>query len=562
MMRSMFSAITGLKSFQTAMDVVGNNIANVNTPGFKASRITFQTTLSQLLKGARAPAGELGGINPMQVGLGTKIATIDKIMTQGSFQSTGKKTDLAIQGDGFFILTDGVRRYYTRAGNFDLDTFGNFIQASTGLKVLGWSAVFDPTSGKRIIDTNQPIGPIQISAGMTLPAKKTTEVLFDGNLKSDVGFKSFQITLTDDNNNTYNVRVWFERAGQISDSSDPFADNQRYIFNVDTNGDGTAETTGYVIMDKFGNVLDAAFSGGATSYDVTGGVATGAELVITNTGKFKFYEADDPTNFVVPDYQVPKYTTSVMVYDSLGNAYQLYYEFVRLGQVDSNHKNVWIWRAYLPTGETITYNYDENNAISGAIGGVINFDETGRITDYGSITGGDVSNISWGGNNEAKYISFDTGANGDGIVTIKIDYNNITQFAGEFSAAVNWQDGYPLGTLESFAINEYGEIIGTFSNGITDTLGKIALAVFNNPGGLTDIGNSLFVESANSGVAKIGEPGSGGRGSLIPGALEMSNVDLAEEFTKMIIAQRGFQANARVITTSDQILNELVNIKR
>jgi len=127
---------------------------------------------------------------------------------------------------------------------------------------------------------------------------------------------------------------------------------------------------------------------------------------------------------------------------------------------------------------------------------------------------------------------------------------------------IPWQDGNPMGVLESFAINEQGEIIGTFSNGLTDVLGQIALAVFNNPAGLMEVGNSLYAVSSNSGVPKIGAPGSGGRGTLIPGALEMSNVDLAEEFTKMIVAQRGFQANARVITTADQILNELVNIKR
>ncbi len=644
MMRSLFSGITGLRSFQTAMDVVGNNIANVNTPGFKASRITFQTTLSQLLKGGRAPTGPLGGINPMQIGLGVRVASIDKIMTQGSFQNTGKKTDLAIQGDGFFILTDGTMRYYTRAGNFDLDMNGNLIQVSTGFKVLGWKAIFDAASGRRYIDTNQPIGELQISAGMTLPAKKTTQMKMEGNLKSDVGFKSFQITLKDSSNVDHNLKVWFERGGQISsDSTNPFSDTQRYIFYVDGNGDGVPDYAGFTNMDKFGNVTSSGISSdvangsqAATSDDtitinlggnysgyfavvLEGGgdviykveqingntvtinddrisngttynwkiipvsetytdpsgshtlgtsvdVATGATLAITNNGQFKFYEADNPTNFVVPDYQPPKYTTSVLVYDTLGNSYQVYFEFVKLGYVDSTHKNVWIWKAYTPTGETIDYRSDENTVVSNALGGVINFDDTGRISDYGSIGDFDSSgtvetnDINWNG--QVKYISFDASANGDSRVTVKVGLDEVTQFAGEFSAAASWQDGYPQGTLQSFAINEYGEIIGTFSNGLTDVLGKIALAVFNNPAGLNEIGQSLYVESPNSGIAKIGEPGTGGRGSLIPGALEMSNVDLAEEFTKMIIAQRGFQANARIITTSDQILAELVNIKR
>ncbi|MCD6450287.1 MAG: flagellar hook protein FlgE [Thermotogaceae bacterium] len=567
MMRSMFSAISGLKSFQTSMDVVGSNIANVNTPGYKASRVVFQTALSQLLKSARTPSEGLGGINPIQIGLGSRIAAIDKMMTQGSFQSTGKKTDLAIQGDGFFIVTDGVRKYYTRAGNFDLDSNGNLIQTSTGLKVMGWQAQLDPTTGRRFVDTNLPVSELVVKAGMTLPAKKTTVTKFGGNMKSDVGFKNFEITLTADDGTKHNVRVTFSRSGEISDdSNDPFNENQRYTFEVDTDGDGTAETSGYVVLDKFGNVVDAAFSGGGTSYSV----ASGADLVITNSGTFKFYEADDPTNFVIPDYQSPLFTTSAQVYDTLGNPYQVYFDFIKLGYVDDDHRNVWIWRARIPTGEEISYMKDDTTDVANAIGGVINFDETGMLKDFGGLVDdGDSTtpitvenSISWNPDDQVKYIKFDAGRSGDSVVKIKVDLNELTQYSGEFSAAVDYQDGYPLGTLESFAINEYGEIVGTFSNGITDALGKVALAVFNNPAGLTDMGKSLYIESANSGIAKIGEVGSGGRGTLIPGALEMSNVDLAEEFTKMIVSQRGFQANARVITTSDQILNELVNIKR
>ena len=689
MMRSMFSAISGLEGFRTAMDVIGNNISNVNTPGFKGSRTVFQTELSQLLKSARSSSRNLGGINPIQVGLGSRIAAIDKMMTQGSYQSTGKKTDLAIQGDGFFIVTDGVRKYYTRAGNFDLDESGELVQTSTGLKVMGWNAQLDPATGRRYVDTNLPISPLIIEASMALPAKETTQTKFSGNMKSDVGFRNFEITLTDSDGNKHDVKVSFERTEgvEISGTDDPFDSKQQYTFEIDASP--YVGTRGRVVLDKFGNVVLSGFdvldsgtddttdarinfngtisgdfivyatdgtnreaqavtlsdasnvataisnsntewkaipikSTTAVENNTTGtidntngeitlskpytGVYTiiledgsgnvldvktvtlngddkisfdtsigtvgsfelyenadsvtidnGAELVATNSGTFKFYEADDPTNFVVPDYQPPLYTTSVQVYDTLGNPYQVYFDFVKLGYIDDDHKNVWIWRARIPTGEEISY-MDETSEITGALGGVINFDETGRVKDQGSISGNSISDVDW--NTAVRYIKFDAGRSGDGTVKIKVDLNDITQFSGEFSAAVDYQDGYPFGSLESFAIDENGEIVGTFSNGVTDTLGKIALAVFNNPAGLTDVGNSLYAESANSGIAKIGEAGSGGRGTLIPGALEMSNVDLAEEFTRMIIAQRGFQANARVITTSDQILNELVNIKR
>ncbi len=705
MMRSMFSGVSGLKNFQTAMDIVGNNIANVNTPGYKASRITFETTLSQLLKIAMAPSSGRGGTNAVQIGLGSRLGSIDRIMTQGAFQNTGKKTDLAIKGDGFFILSDGNRYYFTRAGNFDLDTSGSLVQVSSGLKVMGWMAQLDTESGEMIVDTNKPIEEIKIPFGLTLPAKQTTKLELEGNLRSDVGFKPFEINLKDDDGNTHAVKIWFTRAAEISgDVNDPFADVQKFVFLADKDGDGMADAAGVLKMDKFGNVKDgginspivsgttAAAADGTITLDLTnsyygdyyvvlkgddgsviearanidgntvtindprikngvnytwnvisvgdglatssaltvtmaGGTGTvtdptytfngyyrivlkdpttgevvysvvkkiensntfdinapvddgtynvevyqyygdkyvvsnGADLVVTRSGSPRFYEADDPTNFIVPDYTTPKYVTAVTVYDSLGNSYQLYLEFVRLGTLDENHKNVWIWRAYLPSGETIEYLDKEGNVLNGAIGGVINFDKTGRISDYALITGGKVSSIDWTAGRGVKGIRFSAGKNGDGVLTISTVMEKITQYAGEFSAAVRYQDGYQNGVLESFNINESGEIVGIFSNGKTAPIAKVALANFTNPAGLVDVGGSLFVESANSGIPLIGAAGEGGRGTVVSGALEMSNVDLAEEFTKMIIAQRGFQANARVITTTDQILNELVNLKR
>lgn len=703
MMRSMFSGVSGLRNFQTAMDVVGNNIANVNTAGFKASRVTFESTLSQMLRIAMAPNGKIGGTNAIQIGLGSDLATIDRIMTQGAFQNTGKKTDLAIKGSGFFVLSDGKREYFTRAGNFDVDTDGSLVQLSSGLKVMGWMSELDKESGVRVVDSNKPVEPIKIPFGMTMPAKETTKMELGGNLNSDVGFNAFDITLKDSSSNPHDVRVWFSRGAEISsDPTNPFSDVQRYIYYVDQDGDGAPDAAGVLKMDKFGNVKDAGInaplatgSDSATTdgsvtlnltnsyygdylvslkgddgsviytrasidgntvtinddriksgvtYDwkvisigdgkatpntltvtMTNGsgtvtdptytfngyykvvlkdqttgkpvyttvvkvdnsntinisapvddgnydvdvyqyygdkyeVSDGADLVVTRSGSPKFYEADDPTNFIVPDYTTPKYVTATTIYDSLGKSYQLYMEFVKLGDLDENHRNVWIWRAYLPGGEKISYLDKDGNELSSAIGGVINFDKTGKIDSYGIIKGGKVSDIDW--TKGAKKISFSAKDNGDGVVSIALNFDNISQYAGEFSAATKFQDGYATGTLKSFNINDDGDIVGVFSNGRTDLIAKIALATFNNPAGLTDVGGSLFINSANSGNPMIGEPNKGGRGSIVSGALEMSNVDLAEEFTKMIIAQRGFQANARVITTTDQILNELVNLKR
>lgn len=628
MMRSLYSGITGLRNFQIAMDVVGNNIANINTVGFKASRVNFETMLSQTLKAGSAPQGNVGGTNPMQIGLGSQVSSIDKIMTQGSFQNTGVKTDLAIQGDGFFIVSNGNAYYYTRAGAFTLDSDGYLIQTSTGYKVQGWTAVQDPGSGKRYVDTNKPIGDLIVSAGMTMPARKTSQVRFEGNLNSSVGPRAFTITLVDSAGNGHDVRIWFEKT-TADFGTDPFSKTQTFTMRIDTDGDGVADVSGFLTFNEFGRVVnggvytprtlemnvqataDGSLSGSVNlpngtyrvvvqdlttnntvfdgnvgvsngtftitdddivagrnyrvvfftgEYDVTNvlTIADGAELVVPTSGVPRFYEADNPSNFVEMVYTSPRYLTAVQVYDSLGNSYTVYYEFLRIGSSTlngENFKNAWIWRAYTDSGEPVTL-LDVNGG-TGYLAGLIEFDDSGRPVKFLGLR--DDYSISTA---EVRTVRFDTAHNGDGLVTITADLSGITQFAGESTVNIPWQDGNPMGVLTSFAINERGEIIGTFSNGLTDVLGQIALALFNNPAGLLEVGNSLYLPSANSGVPKIGTPGSGGRGSLIAGALEMSNVDLAEEFTKMIVAQRGYQANARVITTADQILNELVNIKR
>jgi flagellar hook protein FlgE len=545
----MFSGVSGMRNFQYELDVIGNNISNVNTVGFKGSRVTFQTALLQTLKAARAPQNNVGGTNPIQIGLGSQLATVDKVMTQGSFQNTGRKLDLAIQGDGFFVLSDGQGYYYTRAGALDVDMNGTLIHSSTGMKVQGWIAIQDPTTGQRYIDTNQPIGDIVISAGMTMPANATTLARMQGNLNSTSGIMPFAMTVTDDSGQQHTVRFVFSKTNDdFARQNGPFTENQSYTWRAyDENNNLLGES--YIVVNRFGRVVDSGLS------EVV--VAPGASISIPSSGELRFYESDSPSNFVTAKFESPRYVTAVEVYDTLGNPYSLYIEFTRLGQFE-DMKNAWIWRVYTASGEPITY-IDANNGTN-YVGGIIDFNESGRITNtYG---------INWDGTNftvgnvELRTIQFDASHMGDGTVTINLDLTALTQFAGANSAAFTYQNGNALGTLQSFAINEAGQIIGTFSNGLTDLLGQVALAIFNNPAGLTEIGNSLYVPSANSGLAQIGAAGTGGRGTLIPGALEMSNVDLAEEFTKMIIAQRGFQANARVITTADTILGELVALRR
>jgi flagellar hook protein FlgE len=418
----MFSAISGLRGHQIMMDVIGNNIANVNTVGFKSGRVNFQDILSQTLHGATAPSGGLGSINPAQIGLGMTVAGIDVLQTQGNLQSTGKTTDMAIQGDAFFIESDGSGTSYTRDGAFDIALDGSLANPASGMKVQGWQA---DSAGK--IDITQPITNLVIPIGQRTTALATSNVTLSGN-------------------------------------------------------------------------LDA----GATA------AVVGPPAVAATT--------------------VP---TTMTVFDSLGISHSVKITFTKTGA------NAWSWAATKDAADT-------GIAISGAVPGV----NDGTLT----YTSGGVFSASTG------TLSF-TFPDGATSTTPKIDLSAMTQFSGT-SQPAGQTDGFTSGTLVTFAVGNAGELSGVYSNGQTQVLGQIALANFLNSAGLLRAGQNNFSATSASGAANVGTAGTGGRGTVTTGALEMSNVDLATQFTGMITAERGFQANGRVITTSDEMLQELVNLKR
>lgn len=419
----MFAAISGLKNHQTFMDVVGNNIANVNTTGFKQSRVTFQDILSQTVRGASGPQGGLGGVNPEQVGLGVLISGIDTIQSQGTLQSTGKSTDMAIQGDGYFMMSDGKQSFYTRDGSFDLALDGTLVNPANGLHVLGWMP--DPTTG--LISSATPPANITIPIGAGMVGKASTSMSVNGNL--------------------------------------------------DANTASTAATP--------------------------------------------------------PGTPYPLSTT---VYDAQGNAVPVTLTFTKTGP------NNWSYTATTTQpGVTIT----------GPTGGTVVFDGAGKITTPSSTTPDSIT------------LAFT--ATGTTVPTtpqtVSIDMSQMTQLASSPSSLTANTDGSSAGTLTSFTVGAGGDITGIYSNGYKQPLGQIALASFANPNGLMKAGGNLFTASANSGTAQVGLPNTSGRGTIATGFLEGSNVDLAQQFTNMIMAERGFQANSRVITTSDEILQDLVNIK-
>jgi flagellar hook protein FlgE len=408
MMRSMFSGISGLRSHQTMMDVVGNNIANVNTAGFKSSVVTFEETLAQTLQGSGSPTANVGGTNPIQIGLGTRVSAITGVFTQGASQVTGRTTDLAIQGDGFFMLDTGGTRTYTRAGNFNFDGDGNLV-APGGGRVMGWTA-----DGTGVVDFSIPVGTIQLPLAQVIDPVITSVVKLGGNLPADIA-----------------------------------------------DGEG--------------------------------------------------------------------HTTTIDIFDSLGDRHELILTFTK------NTANDWTLSAEIDgTAATL-----DTTAVT--------FDGAGQLTSAGVIN---VSGVTPPG---ANPLDFD----------IDLATNTpLVQFGGLPSAQAYDQDGNAVGFLRDFSIGPDGTIAGQFSNGSTKILGVLATASFVNPAGLLRSGESQFEESINSGEPLVGAPGSGNRGLIASGTLEMSNVDLAQEFTNMIIAQRGFQANSRIITASDEILADLVNMKR
>ncbi|MBP2633965.1 MAG: flgE 2 [Firmicutes bacterium] len=467
-MRSLFSGVSGLKNHQTRMDVIGNNIANVNTTGFKGSRVTFQDILSQTITNASSAQGTSGGTNAKQIGLGVGVASIDTDTSDGSVQSTGYNTDLCISGNGYFLLGDGDNTYYTRNGAFSFDASGNYVN-SGGLKVQGWMA--DSTG---TISSTGEVTDISVPVGQTMAATATTAATFTKNLSAD--------------------------------------------------GDTTATYTSLSSLLTALGLSSSSTGSAATDYTTVSNLTSGNSATLTSdTTKSVSY---DGTTYTLTTSGTTA-TTSFAAYDSEGVKHTITGTFTK-----STTANQWTFTATSTDGGTMT---------GGT--GTITFDTSGK---YSSST---VSDIVF------------TPSGGAAATTIALDFSALTQYSGDTTVTVD-KNGNAAGSLSSVSIDSTGTIVGTFSNGLKQDLAQVALATFNNPGGLTKSGTSLYSSSNNSGEAQISTAGSGGAGSLTPSSLEMSNVSLSDQFSDMIITQRGFQANSKIITTSDEMLETLVGLKR
>ncbi|WP_022669843.1 flagellar hook protein FlgE [Hippea alviniae] len=720
MLRSLWSGVSGLKAEQEAMDVVGNNVANVNTIGFKKGRITFVDVLSQTMAAATGPEGDIGGKNAAQIGLGVTVGAINNIFSQGSLQSTSKITDLAIQGDGFFIVSDdGGKTYrYTRAGDFSFDAKGNLVNPE-GFIVQGWMA----NDETHKINTAASIENIVVPQDKTVPAGETKNITIKANLNGgdkieemapahgdvdsdgkkvepddmavlfDVNGEalnlgkelatfadansSFSITKTnngiyDVNGNQINlssnatlsmvikynispsttstayitlsyskfstlgnlasnltkqasaafgsqvIKFYTTSDGEIKASITANATSTQTITigGINTTGDlnsyfkhalinleggegqtatlsrnGTQSRTSLTFLSKPGDVIALSYDNGANYYsyiystnpqnssefrtlqdlvnDINSDIGWGTATIDPQTGEIVIKNNDPNNNHTIgkvysnnikfatimgtlsglvnsgstvtsQPFEAAVHVTSIDVYDSLGNKHTVTFTFRKTGYDKSTGYTTWTWTASVPQPGVVS-----NDS------GIVKFDQTGKLVYLSSPL---AITVDWKNGTAKQVINLHFGDIGT--------FDGLTQFSLPSQTTAQSQDGYPGGSLQRIMINQDGVIIGIFSNGKSYPLAQVALAKFANNEGLMKEGESMYSETANSGAPLIGTAGTGGRGTFAPSHLEMSNVDLAQSFTNMIIYERAFQANSRSITTSDQMIQELLNLKR
>lgn len=649
MSNSLLAGVSGLRAHQAMLDVVGNNLANMNTTGFKAERANFSELISDTLRAATAPTASVGGTNPVQVGLGVRVASIDRDLRQGSFQSTERGMDVGIAGEGYFVVNDGRQNLYTRAGSFSLDSDHRLVMSGSGQRVqstngtditidsdaqlpaaatgtINLAGNLDAAAAApqaTVLSSLQPYlqgtpstltgaaGPYALADGMTM------EVAVDGGPPRTVTFQAASFgaigaATAAEVAAVLNAQVPGINASDVGGAVQLASLRVGSASSLDVNeGTGSpAAVLGLSTTLSFGTQVPASAATPLNAlpqtipahvpgdrFDITGTDADGTpvggtfvfgsgpgqngttvgDLMSFLTGLFPASSVnlgadgklaitadangasplqvtmiDDPANTGFTTWSslaaVPTttgndgatVTTAIDVYDTQGNAHTVRLTFHKTGASE------WEINAELPD--------DDGVVLDGTVTGV-RFREDGGF-DFVSGTGlGDARlSFQFTGLNAAQDVQLALGSPGS--------FNGLTQFGGGATVAAIGQDGHASGSLASLAIGADGAIQGVYTNGQVQTLATLQIATFANPAGLLKVGDSLLSVSTNSGEPLLGQPGSGRAGSLTAGVLESSNVDVALEFTRLITAQRGFQVNARTITTTDQMLQELANLVR
>ncbi len=574
---ALFTALSGMSVHASKLDVIGNNIANVNTTAYKSSRMMFSTLFSRTLNMGSAPEGNFGGTNPTQVGMGVQIGGTQRDMTGGALSATGIATDLAIEGEGFFIVENSEGQSYTRAGNFILNE-ENELVSMKGDRVQGYGVDddFNVVRGS-LTDIAVPLGSMTI-------AQATENVDVGGNLNAsgEVGTRGTVIEtagLTDILGNVITGLTTLTRL------QDPDAGAGTPLF---ANGDtvrltGAAKdsqqlpeadlavesaTTVQDLLDFFNDIFGIIPGQGVTDDDDAAALsgaqldaATGAIRLIGNTGEANDLELSssnlvhiDSAGDVVGNPLTlsreqaatgESVRTQFVAYDSLGSELLVNLTFVMESKSDAGNT----WRYYAESADDT----DTARALGLPDPPLVSFDP------WGNIRGDTTATVTLDREN--------TGAATP--LSFTIDFNSesgqLQQLAdpgGDSEIASTYQDGVPLGTLNDFGVADDGTVVGAFSNGITRTIGAIPLAVFRNEEGLLDVGNNLYQVGPNSGTAAVVDAQTFGAGRTVGSTLELSNVDLSGEFTELILTQTGYTANTRVISTTNEMMQQLLLLGR
>ncbi len=600
MMRSLYSGVSGLKTHQTKMDVIGNNIANVNTVAYKSQSITFSDLMYQTTQSASGPNATTGagGVNARQIGLGVKSAAINTaITTAGASQTTGNPFDLKINGDAFFVVSNGVENFFTRDGSFYVDAAGNLAMTSNGYNVMGWQV--DDTTGKVKQDTVSALR-IMSTANLTYPPEATTEAYISGLCdKNDTDINSTAGKIM--NLNFYDALGYSYTAKLSVHSTD--SEGSYYVQLDDIlNSQGISLREVYKVNDlndivSLGQTLtvsskeEVGFGGTINATTAAQKIGTGAQTGALTPN----ITASDGTALTQVVYDNSTEKNPLYYADATGNLYDLTtltpitgVTELTDGAATPNTINVqnYLSESAVPTGATLAtfeaiygtgcFDTATTFRIDAKSGKLILTDKevTGCSLKY-DVANGAFDNIDGGDSVKLDFKDAVGGTNLKNFADINIDFSGTTQQNNGGTATLGADPGTKasngslgcgrkLGEMTGVSITQNGEIYASYDNGMSKLLGQIAVATFANASGLEKQGDNLYSATQNSGdFDGIGQDiTADGTGSISTGVLEMSNVDLSSEFTEMITTQRGFQANSRIITVSDTLLEELTNLKR
>jgi flagellar hook protein FlgE len=556
MLRALYSGVSGLTQQTMRLDVIGNNIANVNTVGFKSARVTLGDEFSQTLRGASLARRNRGGINPIQIGNGVKTHSITNSFAQGAIQVTGGQSDLALQGDGFFIINNGELDSYTRAGSFGVDSLGRIVQSGTGFFVQGYA--YDRQSER----VSPALGALTLPFGETMPAEATESITLSGNfpLDSEAHASIFESATFEDPTGTAATAATLLTDLRQNEGDALLSVGDQLRFTATVGGsevDGTFDVTAGSTFGDFAAFVETTLGAPAgnvsVEYDgslrMEGDVERGLEGAIGSvrlqaTDTLGAPRSEFNVAAAIGEIQSARSATEIVqdtvVYDGLGAAHTVRLTFTR-----ENESLAWGWSAEM-LGEEAT-------ALTGTSGRLTFFDD------------GTLAAFSY--DDDSTALAFDPGSGAHGPQSVRLDSAGLGEASGitllsSGAALITEQDGFPPGEFVNFAIDGSGRVFSVFSNGVTDIVGDLAVARFRDPTSLVKDGDNLFIASSNSGEPIVQRAAEVSGTSIIAGALEQSNVDLAHEFSEMIVTQRAFQASARVIQTSSEILSELIQISR